>query len=63
MMRTAILVAAALALAGCTDSSDTQMMTLLGTGFLQGYNGARQAQPVVSTHCTTVGVVTNCVAY
>lgn len=69
MIKTAILMSALLMLSACADGGgasspgDAQMLTLLGTGFLNGYNSARQVPPVVSTHCTAVGAVVNCLSY
>lgn len=73
MFRIAIVITALFALTACADTGDAYQqssqdnaatMVILGTGFLNGYNGARQATtPVVSTSCTQLGNVSNCVGY
>jgi Tfp pilus assembly protein PilF len=74
MLKTALTVAVLVGLAACAHPGpppspeqqardNAAMMLLLGTGFLNGYNAARQPVPVVSTHCTTVGAVVNCLSY
>lgn len=74
MLKIALGVGVLVALSACADPGpppspqqqardNAAMMLLLSTGFLNGYNAARQPVPVVSTHCTTVGAVVNCLSY